>query len=80
VFQHQTISPAPTPEQVAQRSYTVTHEPQPNWSLRRGMDWCVRRYGHGNDWTACDGTISRHSSEERAHEFGSHWVVEGRAL
>lgn len=77
---HQQITTQPTPAQVAQRSYTVTHEPQPSWSNRRGMDWCVRRYGQGNDWTFCDATISRHSTETRAHEFGDHWVAEGRAL
>jgi len=72
-------APKITGDPTTQRSYTVTHEPQPDWSNRRGMDWCVRRYGHGNDWTACDGAQSRHSSHARAHEFGHHWVVEGRA-
>lgn len=80
MFQHQQITPAPTPAQVAQRSYTVEQDPQPDWSARRGLDWTVRRYGQGNDWTHCHGTVSMHATKEAAREFGDYWLSAGRVL
>lgn len=75
---HQQITTQPTPAQVAQRSYTVTHSPQPDWSRRRGMDWSLKLYGAGSDWTQRDGHESLHSSETAAHAYGERWNVDGR--
>jgi len=77
---HQPVLKPATPTQVAQRSYRVTYQPQPDWSARRGLDWSVRRYGEGNDWTFAEGMESLHVSEERAHAFGEYWNAHGRMM
>jgi hypothetical protein len=75
---HQQITKPATPAQIAQRSFRVAHVPQPDWSLRRGMDWTLKLYGEGADWTRRHGSESLHSSEEAARAYGERWNVAGR--
>ena len=79
VYHHQQITAAPTPEQVARRSYTVTHDEQPHWSPRRGMDYAVRYFGAGNWCQGEDTPTHRFTTEAAAHAAGEQWNLTGRS-
>lgn len=67
------------PEQVARRSFTVAHKPQPWWSLRSGTDWTLRKYGQGA-CTVADGEPNYFSSETAAYQAGGLWNATGRSV
>ncbi|WP_420140178.1 hypothetical protein [Sphingomonas sp.] len=76
---HQSVVGQPTPAPADVRTYTLEHKPQPDWSLRRGMDWAVRIYGKGH-WCVGEGHRSFHASEAAAIGHGTRWVETGRGL
>lgn len=75
VFQHNQITAAPTPAQVAQRSYTVAYNEL--WA-GRGMPWCLRKFGAGH-WCVAHGEPNYFTSEQAAHDEGARWNETGRA-
>jgi hypothetical protein len=69
---HQPIA-ASEAEQTTGRSYTLTHKPQPDWSLRRGMDWTLQ-YFDGGKWR----NTHLFTHEIDAQAAGYSWMTVGR--
>lgn len=63
----------PEVEQPTARSFELIHKPQPEWSLRRGMDWTLQ-YFDGSVWRNTH--LFTHKIDAQA--AGYRWVSEGR--